>query len=75
MKLGALFSPEGDRFGGNIDADFPDLDHAELQWGALPWGSQPFPKADRSGYLVTLASGVDDDDHAALPIRVRARVL
>jgi redox-sensitive bicupin YhaK (pirin superfamily) len=42
--------------------------------GAPTWGSQPFPKADRSGRLVTLASGfVNDND--ALPIRADARVL
>jgi hypothetical protein len=41
--------------------------------GSPAWGSQPFPKADRSGRLVTLASGFDEDD--ALPIRARARVL
>src|SRR6195256_2340488 len=41
--------------------------------GAPAWGSQPFPKADRSGRLVTLASGFDDDD--ALPIRALSRVL
>jgi len=42
--------------------------------GPPAWGSQPFPKADRSGRLVTLASGFDSD-HDALPIRARARVL
>jgi quercetin 2,3-dioxygenase len=42
--------------------------------GAPAWGSQPFPKADRSGRLVTLASGFDKDGDA-LPIRARARVL
>jgi len=42
--------------------------------GAPAWGSQPFPKADRSGRLVTLASGFDNDGDA-LPIRARARVL
>jgi len=42
--------------------------------GPPAWGSQPFPKADRSGRLVTLASGFDNDNDA-LPIRVRARVL
>jgi redox-sensitive bicupin YhaK (pirin superfamily) len=42
--------------------------------GAPAWGSQPFPKADRSGRFVTLASGFDDDKDA-LPIRARARVL
>jgi hypothetical protein len=42
--------------------------------GSPTWGSQPFPKGDRSGRFVTLASGFDDDDDA-LPIRARARVL
>ena len=42
--------------------------------GAPAWGSQPFPKADRSGRLVALASGFDSDIDA-LPIRARARVL
>jgi quercetin 2,3-dioxygenase len=42
--------------------------------GPPAWGSQPFPKADRSGRLVTLASGFGDDNDA-LPIRARARVL
>src|SRR5258708_30923300 len=42
--------------------------------GSSAWGSQPFPKANRSGHFVTLASGFDDDKDA-LPIRARARVL
>jgi hypothetical protein len=42
--------------------------------GSPAWGSQPFPKADRSGRLVTLASGFGDDADA-LPIRASARVL
>ncbi len=42
--------------------------------GSPAWGSQPFPKADRSGRFVTLASGFDNDKDA-LPIRARARVL
>jgi redox-sensitive bicupin YhaK (pirin superfamily) len=42
--------------------------------GSPAWGSQPFPKADRSGRLVTLASGFADDTDA-LPIRASARVL
>ena len=42
--------------------------------GSPAWGSQPFPKGDRSGRFVTLASGFDNDDDA-LPIRARARVL
>jgi len=38
------------------------------------WGAKPFPKGDRSGHFVTLASG-DPDDGDALPIRTDARVL
>jgi len=38
------------------------------------WGAKPFPKGDRSGRFVTLASGIDGDDDA-LPIRADARVL
>jgi redox-sensitive bicupin YhaK (pirin superfamily) len=42
--------------------------------GAPQWGAKPFPKTDRSGRFVTLASGyVEDAD--ALPIRASARVL
>ena len=43
--------------------------------GAKPsWGTRPFPKNDRAGKLVTLASGYEDDGDA-LPIRTDARVL
>ena len=42
--------------------------------GAPSWGARPFPKADRSGRLVTLASGFAGDAEA-LPIRTDARVL
>jgi redox-sensitive bicupin YhaK (pirin superfamily) len=42
--------------------------------GSPAWASQPFPKADRSGRFVTLASGFDGDTDA-LPIRSPARVL
>ncbi|MFY8143902.1 MAG: pirin family protein [Caulobacter sp.] len=42
--------------------------------GAPSWGSKPFPKGDRSGKFVTLASGFSDDADA-LPIRTDARVL
>lgn len=41
--------------------------------GAPTWGSKPFPKQDRSGRFVALASGSGDAD--ALPIRADARVL
>ena len=43
--------------------------------GGVPsWGAKPFPKTDRSGRFVTLASGFEEEDDA-LPIRTRARVL
>jgi redox-sensitive bicupin YhaK (pirin superfamily) len=42
--------------------------------GAPSWGAKPFPKADRSGRFVTLASG-DAAETDALPIRADARVL
>jgi redox-sensitive bicupin YhaK (pirin superfamily) len=42
--------------------------------GQPSWGAKPFPKGDRSGKFVTLASGFDGDDEA-LPIRANARVL
>ena len=41
---------------------------------APSWGAKPFPKGDRSGRFVTLASG-DPGDSDALPIRTDARVL
>lgn len=42
--------------------------------GAPSWGTKPFPKSDRSGRFVTLASGFADEKDA-LPIRAEARVL
>ncbi|MGD2133581.1 MAG: pirin family protein [Maricaulaceae bacterium] len=43
--------------------------------GADPgWAAAKFPKADRAGSFVTLASG-DPEDEGALPIRADARVL
>jgi redox-sensitive bicupin YhaK (pirin superfamily) len=42
--------------------------------GQPAWGARPFPKDDRSGRLVTLASGFANDNDA-LPIRADARVL
>jgi redox-sensitive bicupin YhaK (pirin superfamily) len=41
--------------------------------GTPSWGARPFPKDDRAGKFVTLASGFEDAD--ALPIRADARVL
>ena len=41
--------------------------------GAPSWGAKPFPRGDRAGRFVTLASGLAGDDDA-LPIRTDARV-
>ena len=46
----------------------------EKQGGEPSWGAKPFPKGDRSGRFVPLASGFAGDDDA-LPIRAEARVL
>ena len=42
--------------------------------GAPSWGARPFPRGDRAGRFVTLASGGDGDEDA-LPIRADAKVL
>ncbi|MBM3543425.1 MAG: pirin family protein [Alphaproteobacteria bacterium] len=42
--------------------------------GEPSWGAKPFPKGDRAGRFVPLASGFAGDDEA-LPIRAEARVL
>lgn len=44
------------------------------QGEAPSWGARPFPKGNRSGQFVTLASGYTDDGDA-LAIRTDARVL
>lgn len=41
---------------------------------APSWGARPFPKGERSGQFVTLASGYADDNDA-LPIRTDARIV
>ena len=41
---------------------------------APQWGAKPFPKGERSGRFVTLASGYENDNDA-LPIRTDARVV
>jgi redox-sensitive bicupin YhaK (pirin superfamily) len=46
----------------------------EERGGTPNWGAKPFPKGDRSGHFVTLASGIAGDEDA-LPIRTAARVL
>lgn len=40
--------------------------------GQPSWGTRPFPKGERSGTFVTLASGLGDAD--ALPIRANGRL-
>ena len=45
-----------------------------VEGGSPSWGAKPFPKGDRSGKLVVLASG-HDEDHEALRIRADARLL
>jgi len=42
--------------------------------GEPTWGARPFPKVERDGRFVTLASGIAGDD-GGLPIRSNARVL
>ena len=46
----------------------------ERRGGPPAWGAKPFPKADRAGRFVPLASGFDSDAHEALLIRTPARV-
>ena len=42
--------------------------------GQPNWGARPFPKDERDGQFVTLASGIEGDS-GSLPIRAQARVL
>ena len=42
--------------------------------GEPRWDTKPFPKGDRSGRFVVLASGFDTDE-GALPIHANARLL
>ncbi len=46
----------------------------DARGGAPGWGARPFPRGDRAGRWVVLASGRADDGDA-LPIRADARVL
>ena len=46
----------------------------DAKGGAPFWDARPFPKGDRAGAFVTLASGLKGDKDA-LPIRTSARVL
>ncbi|MES1199695.1 MAG: pirin family protein [Pseudomonadota bacterium] len=48
----------------------------KMRGGKPFWGAAKFPKDERAGSLVTLASGFEDDQQAgALPIRQDARIL
>ena len=46
----------------------------EREGGKPSWGARPFPRGDRAGAFVVLASGFEGDADA-LPIRAEARVL
>jgi redox-sensitive bicupin YhaK (pirin superfamily) len=46
----------------------------ERQGGRPSWGTRPFPRGDRAGRFVALASGLPGDEEA-LPIRTGARVV
>ncbi len=46
----------------------------DARGGEPGWGARPFPKGDRAGHWVTLASGIAGDE-GSLPIRTEARVL
>ena len=48
--------------------------HPRERGGEPRWGTKPFPKRDRAGRFVTLASGFAEDTDALL-IRAEARVL
>jgi hypothetical protein len=48
--------------------------HPRAAGGEPTWGTRPFPKSDRSGAFVTLASGFKGDEDS-LTIRADARVL
>jgi quercetin 2,3-dioxygenase len=61
----------------NLEADVTKLFQIWVvpreKGGAPSWGAKPFPKADRAGRFVTLASGLASDSDA-LTIRADARV-
>ena len=44
------------------------------QGGQPQWGARPFPKGDRAGKFVVLASGIEGDGEV-LPIRTQSRVV
>jgi redox-sensitive bicupin YhaK (pirin superfamily) len=62
----------------NVESDATKIFQIWIQpnrtGGAPAWGAKPFPKGDRAGKFVTLASGIEGDNDA-LPIRTDARVL
>ena len=61
--------------GADADAGSSRSGSSRPRRAAQPtWGAKPFPKSDRSGKFVTIASGFAADNDA-LPIRADARVL
>jgi len=59
----------------NVDTRIFQIWIQPSQRGGTPnWGARPFPKGDRSGRFIVLASGFAEDADA-LPIRTDARVL
>jgi quercetin 2,3-dioxygenase len=64
-----------ERNGGEVPLKLFQIWLLPRQRGGTPgWDNRQFPKADRSGRLITLASG-DPQDAEALQIRADARVL
>ena len=61
----------------NLEADTTQIFQIWIEpkdrGGQPAWGAKPFPKGDRAGKFVTLASGLPGDEDA-LPIRTDARV-
>ena len=61
----------------NLEPETTTLFHIWIEptdrGGKPSWGARPFPKDDRAGKFVTLASGLPGDDDA-LPIRTNGRV-
>src|SRR5690606_39660275 len=44
------------------------------RWLPPSWGTRAFPREDRAGAIITLASGLENDPAEALPIRADARL-
>ena len=55
------------------DAHLPDLDHSGPARRSPSWGAKPFPKGDRAGRFVALASGIERGRRRAADPHRRAR--